>query len=187
MKKKELEPKNYLFPMPTVLVGATVDGKPNFLTVAYCGIVNITPPTISVALNKAHYTNQGVRANGTFSVNIPSAAMAEATDYCGLHSGNQVDKSRVFEVFYGKLKTAPLIKTAPVNLECKLLHTLFLDPDELFIGEIVAAYANDDCLHDDSLEIKKIDPLIFSTSDKSYYRVGEKLGKAWSIGKNFKP
>jgi len=33
--------------------------------------------------------------------------MVTATDYCGIKSGKKVDKSKIFELFYGELKTAP--------------------------------------------------------------------------------
>ena len=50
--------------------------------------------------------------------------MAKITDYCGLYSGRKVDKSRLFEVFYGELKTAPLIMECPVNLEKRMTHNV---------------------------------------------------------------
>lgn len=50
--------------MPVTLVGANVNGKPNFLAVAFCGIMNPHPPTIYAALNEAHHTNAGIRENG---------------------------------------------------------------------------------------------------------------------------
>jgi hypothetical protein len=37
-------PVNALYPMPATLVGATVNGKPNFLTVAHVGILNRGTP-----------------------------------------------------------------------------------------------------------------------------------------------
>jgi flavin reductase (DIM6/NTAB) family NADH-FMN oxidoreductase RutF len=187
MEKEEIGAKCYFYPMPTTLVGANVRGKPNYLTVAYCGMVNVYPPLISVSLNKQHYTNPGIKENKTFSVNIPSAEMAKVTDYCGLVSGSKVDKSELFETFYGKLKTAPMIKECPLNLESKLIKTLELPIDEVFIGEIVAAYSEERYLTDGRPDIKKIDPIVFSTNDKNYWKVGELIGQAWNIGKNFKP
>ena len=35
--KKTLNAINALYPTPTVLVGAMVDGKPNFITIAHIG------------------------------------------------------------------------------------------------------------------------------------------------------
>jgi hypothetical protein len=38
MTKIKLGPQPWLFPMPALLVGALVDGKPNFMTAAWSGI-----------------------------------------------------------------------------------------------------------------------------------------------------
>nr|MDO8082100.1 flavin reductase family protein [Candidatus Freyarchaeota archaeon] len=187
MEKKEIGAKNYLYPMPATLVGANVGGKPNYLTVAFCGIANLNPPVISVSLNKTHYTNPGIKENKTFSVNIPSAEMVKITDYCGLVSGSKVDKSKLFETFYGKLKTAPMIKECPLNLECKLVQTLEFSVDEVFMGEIVAAYSEERYLTNGLPDIKKINPMVFSMHDNNYWKVGELVGRAWNIGKKFKP
>lgn len=186
MEKREIGAKTFLYPMPTTLVGANVGGKPNFLTIAYCGIVNHNPPAISIALSKRHYTNPGIRENKTFSVNIPSVEMVKITDYCGLVSGKNVDKSQLFDVFYGKLETAPMIKECPLNMECKLVQTLEFTVDEVFIGEIVAAYADERYLTDGLPDIKKINPIVFSMHDNKYWKVGEHIGRAWNIGKEFK-
>ncbi len=80
MEKKELGARTFLYPMPTVLVGASVAGRPNYLAVAYIGIAQHTPPMIAFALAKTHYTNAGIRENGTFSVNIPSEEQVAVTD-----------------------------------------------------------------------------------------------------------
>jgi len=35
-------------------------------------------------------------------------------------------------------------------------------------------------------DIKKADPIIYSTSDKKYFRIGREIGRAYSIGKRKK-
>lgn len=185
--KKKLDPKGYLFPMPAVIVGAKVEGKPNFCTVAYCGIVNMKPPMISIECSNKHYTTQGIMHNEEFSINIPNIEIAELTDFIGMNSGRSVDKSDLFSVFYGDSDKIPLIEEAPINLACKLIKSVELAGEiNLFIGEIVEAYTSEECLHDGKLSIEKINPLIYSTGDKAYYQVGKKVGAAWSIGKNIK-
>lgn len=77
--KTEVGAKNCLYPLPTTLVGALVDGKPNYVTIAHVGIMD--PGSVSLGMNKVHYTNAGVKENGTFSVNIPSAKIVKETDY----------------------------------------------------------------------------------------------------------
>jgi flavin reductase (DIM6/NTAB) family NADH-FMN oxidoreductase RutF len=49
-----------LYPKPTLLVGANVSGKPNFMTVAWGGIVNKTPPLLSVSIRRARDTFEGI-------------------------------------------------------------------------------------------------------------------------------
>jgi flavin reductase (DIM6/NTAB) family NADH-FMN oxidoreductase RutF len=186
VSKVQIGARTFLYPMPTTIVGANVDGKPNFLTIAFCGIVSHTPPHIAVALNRSHYTNAGIRENGTFSVNIPSASMVVITDYCGLVSGRKADKSGLFQVFYGKLETAPMIGECPLSLECRLVQVIDFPNHEAFIGEIVEAYAEEGVLTGGIPDLKKVDPMVFSMPDNNYWRIGEHLDKAWSAGKSFK-
>ena len=109
------------YPTPTTIVGAIVEGKPNFITIAHIGIVNHAKPyLISLSMGKAHYTNTGIKESKAFSVNIPSEDLVVATDYVGLVSGKKTDKSGVFDVFYGKLEKAPMITECPINMACKL-------------------------------------------------------------------
>ncbi len=186
MIKKKLAPKPLMYPKPAVLVGARVMGKPNFNTIANCGIISWDPPMVAVASYFGHYTNRGIRRHKTFSVNIPSAKMAKVTDFCGLYSGRKTDKSKIFKVFYGGLKTAPMIEECPVNLECKLVKTLKYGEAEIFLGEIKAVYAEDKYLTNGQPDTIKIDPLIYSSSDKKYYRIGKPVGKAYEIGRKKK-
>jgi len=185
--KVEIGAKTFLYPMPITLVGANIGVKPNFLANAYCGIMNHKPAIISVALGHSHYTNSGIKQNGTFSVNIPSVDMVKVTDYCGLYSGNKVDKSELFETFYGKLATAPMIKECPLNLECKLIQTLDFGWNEVFIGEIVEAYSDQRYLTNGLPDMQKMNPMAFSMHDNNYWKIGEHLARAWNVGKDFKP
>ena len=172
--------------MPVSLVGAQVDGKPNFLAVAWFSMVSYKPPRIAIALGKGHYTNPGIKENKTFSVCLPSEDMAEITDYCGIVSGKKTDKSEIFDLFYGELDTAPMIKDCPLNMECTLVDVVESSMNEIFIGEIVGTYTEEKFLTDGKSDFKKIKPLILSQPDTSYWRLGEPLAKAWSVGKKYK-
>lgn len=183
MKKVKMGAQTLLYPMPAVLVGAMVNAKPNFMTAAWCGIAASTPPAISVALRRARYTFEGVEATGTFSINVPSAAQARIVDYCGIYSGQRHDKSDIFQVEYGGLESAPLIAECPVKHECRVIHTLDLKSHVLFVGEIMETYINEDCLSDGKPDTAKIDPLIYCTGSQQYHRLGEAVGRAFSIGK----
>jgi len=187
MNKKEIRVGPYLYPMPVVLVGANVDHKPNFMPIAWVSIVEHKPPMISISANQNHYTNKGIEENHSFSINTPNENMVIPMDYCGLKSGRESDKSSVFKVFYGELKTVPMIKESPLNLECEVIHSYDTKKGHtMFIGEIKHAYADDDILQNGIPEITKLNPIIFSMNDNNYWKLGKHLGRAWSIGKSFK-
>lgn len=59
---------NVSIPMPVALVGATIDGKANFMTVGWVTRVNYQPPMLAVAIGNQHYTPTGIRQNERFSV-----------------------------------------------------------------------------------------------------------------------
>jgi flavin reductase (DIM6/NTAB) family NADH-FMN oxidoreductase RutF len=182
--KIELGARNCLYPMPTTLVGATVEGGPNFITIAHVGIMDLG--SVSLGMAKAHYTNAGIKENETFSINLPSADMVKETDYCGLVSGKRVDKAQLFHVFYGNLKTAPMVAECPISMECKLIKVVDFPKHDVFIGEIVATYAEDAVLTDGTVDYGKVRPLLFTMVDQSYWMLGKRFAKAWSIGKELK-
>jgi flavin reductase (DIM6/NTAB) family NADH-FMN oxidoreductase RutF len=174
------------YPMPVSLVGTHVNGKPNFMAVAWFTMVSYKPPRIAIALGKGHYTNPGIKENETFSVCLPSEDMVEITDYCGIVSGKKTDKSEIFDLFYGELKTAPLISDCPLSIECKLVEIVESGLNEIFIGEIMATYTEERFLTEGKLDFGKMKPLILSQPDTTYLRLGEPLATAWNIGKKYK-
>ena len=192
MSKNKIRPGVYLYPMPVSLIGTNVNGKPNFMALAWINAVDYKPPLFSISSGESHHTNIGIKENGTFSINIPSEGMVEVADYVGLVSGKEIDKSEVFEVFYGDLKTAPMITHAPINMECKVLKTINTkeltnteNGCEIFIGEVINAYVDDYYITNNIPDISKVKPFVYSI-DNNYWKIGEHLGKAFSIGKNYK-
>lgn len=174
------------YPMPVSLVGAMVEGKPNFMAVAWFTMASYKPPRVAIVLGKGHYTNPGIRENKTFSVCIPSEDMVELTDYCGIVSGKKTDKSQVFDLFYGELETAPMIRDCPLCVECRLADIVESGANEIFIGDIVGTYTEDQYLSNGKLDFKKMKPFILSQPDTSYWRLGDSVAGAWNIGKKYK-
>jgi flavin reductase (DIM6/NTAB) family NADH-FMN oxidoreductase RutF len=185
MNKVKIGNNTFVYPMPMVLVGTVVDDRANFMAVGWVSRVNFNPPMIAVALGKFHYTNAGIHKNETFSVNIPGIDLMEKVDYCGLVSGEKTDKSTIFDVFYGDLPAAPMIRQCPLSMECKLYNAIDLPSNTLFIGEIIETYTEGRYLTDGKPDIKKMNPFTLTMPDNNYWRVGENAGKAWSIGNTF--
>ncbi|MDR1771081.1 MAG: flavin reductase family protein [Hungatella sp.] len=160
-------------PYVTVLAGATVKGKPNYAAIGAYGVVS-QKPVLYISLKNSHYTTAGVMENGYFSVNIPSSDDIEKTDYCGTATGNKTDKSGIFESFYDKAGNAPMIKECPVNYLCKVIQTIPIFDFTMFLGEIVAAYANDDCLENGKPDALKVSPTIMM--DSGYFDIKNRVG-----------
>ncbi len=186
MEKIKVDRNAFVYPMPVVLVGTMVDNRPNFMTVAWVNRVNFQPPMLAVAIGLKQYTNGGITVHKTFSVNIPSADLVEKVDYCGMVSGRNQDKSKVFEIFQGELPNTPMVKDCPLTMECKVFKTVDLPADYLYIGEIVNAYSENRYLTDGKPDVQKINPFGLTMPDNHYWKIGPNAGNAWSIGKAYK-
>lgn len=176
----------FLYPMPMVLVGSVVGEKANFMAVGWVARVNYKPPLFAIALGP-HHTNRGIDENQAFSINIPDASLVEKLDYCGLVSGRTIDKSEVFEVFYGQSSRVPLIAECPVCMACSIYDVVKLPFNTLYIGEPTEVLTEERYLTENQLDIRKINPVTLSMPDNHYWGVGECLGRAWSIGKSLNP
>jgi len=172
--------------LPVCLVGANVKGKANFCTIAWFTVIDDAPPMFGVVMAKKRCTKDGIMENGTFSISIPSNEMAVAVDHCGITSGYEVDKSGVFDVFYGGLETAPLIRGCPVTMECKLVKAVPFEAVDMIVGEVVECYVDEEILEKGKPRLDKFDPLLYGMGGGPYYHLGDKGEKAFSIGKKLK-
>ena len=186
MKRIEVDGYVCPFPLPVSIFGVTVGGKPNWIAISWLNQVNGTPTMYAAAINKRHLSNSGIRESGTFSINIPSDDMVQLTDYCGLVSGKKVDKSGVFDCFYGELETAPMISQCPFCIECKLADIVELPSHDLFIGKAVAEYSEERYLRDGKPDFAEMRPFLLSLGDNRYWSLGHQIGKAWGDGVSFK-
>ncbi|MGD1118956.1 MAG: flavin reductase family protein [Dehalococcoidales bacterium] len=189
MSKRKFGPQPMIWPHPTVLVGANVDGKPDFAAVAWTGVAagNQTSASITIGLQPHRYSLKGIYQNRTFSVNVPSTDLVKETDYCGLVSGKDTDKVKdcKFQIFYGDVKTAPMIEQCPINLECEVFQILNLGSHHLVVGKVVATYISEDCMTGDRPDIAKVKPFAFGPG--KYHVIGEAFADAFKIGWEINP
>ena len=178
---KKMVGKVSIGPSPAIIAGAIVDGKVNYSTIASYGGLSVNPAIIYISVNKAHYSGHGIKENGYFSVNIPSKDIVQKMDYVGVVSGRDTDKSGVFTNFYGSVDKAPMIEECPANILCKVIDMVDLPNNEVFIGEIVETYVNEDCLTDDKPDMQKIGPVILASG--RYLQLGSICGNAFSDGR----
>jgi flavin reductase (DIM6/NTAB) family NADH-FMN oxidoreductase RutF len=187
MTKTSFNLRTTAYPMPVVLVGAKVGGKPNFMAVAWFSKVNSDPPMMMVAIGKRQYTGEGIVENGCFSVNLPGGDLVTETDYCGIVSGRAEDKARLFDVFYGDSGAAPMIRECPVNYELKLAETVELPGTNVFIGEIVGAYVDEEKRSGQLPDLSLVEPFMLVQSPPSqYFGLGPRLADAFEVGKRLR-
>jgi flavin reductase (DIM6/NTAB) family NADH-FMN oxidoreductase RutF len=184
--KKKLGVINCLYPMPVTLVGTMIKGRANFMTIAHVGIMNYAKPHyISVSSAKTNYSNESIKENGAFSVNIPSEEMVMETDFCGIYSGKQIDKSGVFEVFFGELQTAPMIARCPLSMECRLSRIVDFQTHDLFVGEIVQSYGSEEALVNGFVDFTRVKPILFDMPTRHYWKLGPSIGIGWVTGRRW--
>lgn len=173
----------FILPEPMTIVGSHLDGKPNFMALAWVTRLNYKPCLMGIAVNKGHATHKAISESRQFSINLPSVDMVEITDYVGLASGKRTDKSQLFDIHYGALDKAPLIKDCPLSLEMELEQTVDLATNTLFVGKLKAAWTEERFLAGGHVDIEKARPMTLSMPDNHYWAVGEKVGRAWRDGK----
>ena len=162
------------------------EGKPNMMTAALGGVCCSQPPCVAVSLRKATYSYGSIEKRKAFTVNVPSTDYAKQTDYVGIYSGRNTDKLSVAKLtpIRGGLVDAPYLEEFPLVLECRLLHKIEIGLHTQFIGEILDVKAEESVLGADGLpEVGKVAPFFYSPETRTYYRIGEYLGKAHSMGR----
>ena len=71
-------------------------------------------------------------------INLTTEKLTKATDYCGVRSGENVDKWKECRLTQGKassLEFAPIIEESPVNIECKVKKMEELGSHHMFLAE----------------------------------------------------
>jgi flavin reductase (DIM6/NTAB) family NADH-FMN oxidoreductase RutF len=179
-----------LAPAPVYIVGTyDQDGRANMMAAAWAGICCSKPPCLTVSLRKATYSYHNILDREAFTVNIPGEDQAEAADYFGLVSGMNTDKLAATGLTTVKsdLVDAPYIEEFPLVLECSLFRVVELGLHTMFVGEIKDVKAEEAVLGEKkTLDLGRVKPFFFSPGDRLYYRIGERLGPAFSIGNKFR-
>jgi flavin reductase (DIM6/NTAB) family NADH-FMN oxidoreductase RutF len=190
VSKVKLGAVPWIYPIPIVLVGANVDGKANFTEVGDCAVMGINPALVTVSLSATHHTTQGIDEHNAFSINLPSTYLLSQTDYCGMVSGNDVDKSRLFTVFEGEHTGVPMIQECPVGLECQVREIVQIEHRRIFIAEVLECYMSDSLVEivdgkEQVSGLSELDPIIYAL-DNRYYRIGPAIGLGYREGRRHK-
>ncbi len=187
--KLSLPAQPILLPSPVLIIGTYgSDGRPNIMNAAWGGIASSKPPHITVSLREANLSFHNIKHTGAFTVNIPSEKYLKLADYVGMVSGRDCDKFLETHLTPEKSQrvNAPIVKEFPYALECKLVRQVEIGSHTMFVGEIIGIVADREVLNAHQLpDIEKVRPMLFgSFGSMAYYGIGDKLGAAFSIGKD---
>ena len=175
-----------LAPIPPALISSGTIEKPNVMTAAWTGIISSEPPMTYVSIRPSRYSHEIISQSKEFVINLPTLALAAATDYCGVKSGRDVNKFKEMKLTTlpcSQVK-APQIAEAPVSLECKVKDIQHYGTHDMFIAEIVAVNIDDQYLDAEGrLALEKAGILAYAHGH--YYTLGRQIGKfGFSVEKN---
>lgn len=139
MSKIALKGSAMLNPVPAVLITSRKDDFVNVFTAAWVGTICTKPPMVSVSIRPERLSYEMIKSTGQFTINLPSAKLTRALDYCGVRSGRDVDKIEKFNLTLeeGIHIDVPSIGECPVALECSVKEILPLGSHHMFIAEVV--------------------------------------------------
>ncbi|MFO1329307.1 MAG: flavin reductase family protein [Rubrivivax sp.] len=131
---------------PTVLVSAAHEGRRNAMAAAWAMPLDFDPPKVAVVVDKSTFTRGLIEGSGAFALSVPCRAQADLVFTLGSTSGHQIDKGARLglEWIEGSATPAPLVGGCVAWLECRALAEPAIQARyDLFLGEVVAAWADD--------------------------------------------
>lgn len=189
MGKQSWKAGNMLNPVPAVMVSvADKENRPNIITVAWAGTVCTNPPMVSISVRPSRHSYHIIEETGEFVINLTTAELAKACDYCGVVSGRDVDKFAKTGLTPMPVEHvhAPAIAESPVNIACRVVESRPLGSHTMFLAEVLGVTVDDSYLDEsDRLHINDAGLVMYSHGE--YFSLGEKLGKfGYSVQKKKK-
>lgn len=165
MGKVVWKPGTMLYPVPAVMITTRWGEINNIITVSWAGTICTNPPMVSISIRPERYSYELLKQSGEFVINVPGKDLTFATDFCGVRSGRDVNKFDFLKLERDKasIVNAPLIKSAPLALECRVKDVVELGSHHLFIADVVAVDV-DEALIDASgkLHLEKADLIAYN-------------------------
>lgn len=186
---KNFAPKPWLLPQPVIIIG-TYDhaGAPNAMNAAWAGTWNMNEVMISLG---NHATTQNLNENGEFTIAFATVDTMIAADYVGVVSAKttpgKVERTG-WTCRKGEHVNAPVFEDFPMTFECRVKKKIDETSTGYFlIAEIVNIVVDENYVAEDGLpDVLKMNLITFNPVHHSYVRLGEEMGKAFSIGKALK-
>lgn len=178
MSKTIWKPGNFLYPIPAVMVSCGTMEKSNIITVAWTGIINTDPAMVYISVRPTRFSYEIIKNSKEFVINLTDEKLVYAADWCGVKTGSKIDKFNEMNLTKGKAKfvKCPIIKEAPVSIECKVTEIKDLGSHHMFIAKVLAIHADDKFIDKNgAFDISKCKLVAYSNG--GYYQLGNKIGK----------
>ena len=185
--KKDLGVKDYVFPMPVLMIATYCDdGTVDVMNMAWGGICD--HDKVALNISESHKTAENIKKRMAFTLSIADIPHLQAADFFGIASGNKMaDKfarSGLHAVKSEKVD-APVVEEFPLTLECRVMEYHHTDDGFRVVGEIINVLAEESVLDEKGkVDPKRLNAFVFDTFQSGYYAIGEKVGQAWSSGKD---
>lgn len=176
--------KNWMFPMPVLMIGTfSQDGTPDAMPAAWGGVT--LEDEITICIDTAHKTWTNIAARKAFTVAFATAATVAACDYLGLVSATDVPGKVArsgFTAARSAFVDAPVFDALPFALECELVSM-----DEAtcrVVGKIRNCAVEESALTDGKPDAGKMRPLCYDPCQHVYRVMGEPAAGAFSAGRS---
>lgn len=178
MAKLHWKAGTILAPLPPALISSGKMEKPNVMTAAWTGIIASDPAMTYVSIRPTRHTHKIISETKEFVINLPTLALAEITDWCGVKTGASVDKFKETGLTAEACEhiAAPAIAQSPVSIECKVVEIKKYGTHDMFIAEILGVNVDEEFVDEDGkLHLDKMG--ILGYMHGFYYTMGRQLGK----------
>ncbi len=178
MAKVIWKPGTFIYPIPAVMVSCGDMKKSNIITVAWTGILNTNPPKVYISLRPTRYSHKIISEKKEFVINLTTKQLAYATDWCGVKTGEKVDKFKQMHLTKEKSNfvNAPAIKESPVSVECRVEKIVKMGSHDMFVAEVLSINADEKYIDSKgAFDISKCDLIAYANG--GYYCLGKKVGK----------
>ena len=178
MPKITWKPGTFLYPIPAVMVSCGTMDKSNIITVAWTGIINTNPAMVYISVRPTRYSYKIINESKEFVINLTTRGLVKETDWCGVKSGEKVDKFKEMKLHKEKARivSCPMIKESPVSVECKVVETKNLGSHTMFMAEVLAINVDDKYINENgAFDITKCNLMAYANGN--YMAMGKKIGK----------
>ena len=177
MSKIVWRPGTLVAPVPPVMVTCGTMERPNIITVAWTGNVCSGPARAYISVRPERYSYGLIKESGQFAINLTTAALARAADFCGVRSGRDVDKFSHLGLtpLPAKELSCPILGESPVSLECRVFQVIPLGSHDLFLADVVAVDVEEE-LMDAGGKLRLDRCGLAAYAHGEYYALGKRLG-----------